>query len=900
MNKLLSHRAFCGFMLFLSSQAGMAAPTVSSSVSIYPKQVGQTVGGIGGGIVYYQDWVTNHPYREAVYDTLFNGLGLSCLRIGNWATENNDKCNRDVDNDAIIVKAYKQYCGDDMPLFMSAWSASASLKACNSINGSNSTGKASLKKVNGQFVYSDYGKWWAESLNRYRQRGVYPDFISIQNEPDSDQPDYASMIFNATETSNVASYGKALAAAYAEVNKLSNPPKFVGPDNIGIGWEQTQEYVNALDKSLLSGYAFHYYHSGVNGDDRYSHPNDFIEAMRGLATDLADKPMFMTENSALRTPIDEDGLYTAWFIANAFNINKVQYYMHWNLIWGDNADGCIQLQKWDSTYAAGKKWAYGMNVRPEYHGLRHFSKFVRPGMKVIGTWASTDQMTTCGFMMPDSSLYTLVFINQGDTNRVVTHDLDIDTKSYSSQVTLTCASQKIFSKNMGAYNKSVTMPGHSIVTITYKRTHKDVSPYIFIFDEVANNGLWTNPTNWNTGYKPWSTDSLIIRKGECKLNNFNHNNGILVESGGIFRLTGDVTVNSTLHLVGGTIKVYTSNPGFVLHGKGISVEQPSVFNVGHEVNQLYLDDQLYGSAVLEKTGVGILNLLTVDTTYSGNWHVRTGTLQASAWNALGTGNVEVMGGALLRIDQPCEINELILQYDSTLLLNADLTVQNAYLGGQGLPNGRYTSEDYPDYIMGGSTLIVNHPYPVIVKQGAGHSYQTVSQDSSIVDYNYAWKYAETVAVAWAPHQPEGISVTINDWEQKVYFSGTPTEAGTFTYTVSTVSMEDSVFVKSGLLTVNEHDADVDVVVDADVLSMVLTPNVVKCGNNAILSVNMPTGQQGVVTLQNCTGVTLFVMNVTLNQGRNTLELPTSTLPSGLYLVTLRQPLGTCTLKLVVE
>ena len=833
--------------------------------------------------MYYQDWLTNHPNREAVYDTLFNGLGLSCLRIGNWAIEDNDEDNLSVANDAIIVKAAKQYCGEQLPVLMSSWTAPAYLKANNSRNGSSAWAKGTLKKENGKYVYEKYGKWWAESLERYHQQGVYPDYISIQNEPDSDQGDYASMVLDPSESYDVAGYNKALSAVCAEVKKMRNAPKVIGPDNIGIGWNQTQNYLNNLDKNLLDGYAFHYYHSGTNEhSDRYSYPNDFIEAMRGLATNLNDKPMFMTENSALRDPKPMDAVYTAWFLANAFNINKVQYYMHWNLIWGDSGESCISLQKWDSTYAS--PWQGGFKTQPSYHGLRHFSKYVRPGMKLIDTWASTGQMTTCGFKSADGNSYTLIFINQGDNELSVTHNLPVD-EGFDSKVVLTAPDKGIYSQLVGSYQGAVTMPAHSIVTIAYQRSHVDVSPYIYRFDAVSNNPDWTNPANWNTGCAPWPTDSIVIQSGECKLFNFNHTAPIVVLNNGTFRLTGDITVDNTIHLVGGIMKVYTNNPGFMLQGRGISVEQPSQINVGHGDNSFYLFDELYGSASLDMTGVGILDLRTTNRNYTGTWYVRGGTMIADADDALGSGNIEVLRGALLKVNNPCVINNLRLEHDSTLLLNDTLMVVNAYFDALTIPNGKYTKADFPNYIMGDGVLVVNHPYPVLTKQEGGDSVQVVKLDTAIVSISYTWENAETVEVDWNPHQPDGINVSITDWNQTVSFNGKPTETGDFIYLISTVSIEDSIIMKTGMISVLDSTVSHNVkVTTVGVGDAVVIPSVTRCGEKSVLYFNSPSATTVHLTVLSATGTKVAEMDIDAVEGYNSAVLPLNRLSSGIYLV----------------
>lgn len=892
---ILGGSVLCAPALLHQLQAAKPA-----TISVYPDEKGQTVGGIGGGIVYYSDWLTNHPNREAVYDTLFNGLGLSCLRMGNWAIDDVESDWYSVRNDSIVYADAKKYCGKSLPVLMASWSAPASLKANNDRNGSTARGKASLKKVNGAFVYDWYGNWWTDALKRYRKVGVYPDYVSIQNEPDCDEASYNTMVFNPTETTDVAAYGKALSAVASKIKQLDNPPKLIGPDVLGIGWNQTQKYLDKLDRKLLSGYAFHYYHSGVNGNDRYSHPNDFIEAMQDLATDCADKPMFMTENSNLEGMHTLDCMYTAWFIANAFNINKVSYYNYWNLIWGDNGNGCISLQKWDSTYA--KPWQNGMQVNPDYHGLRHFSKFVRPGMQLIGTWASTNQMTTCGFMMPDKSAYTIVVINQGADEFDIKHDLNLPYDQYESSVTVSVPEWGVYSMHIGEFGNSVYMPSHSIVTITYKMRHPKVSPYVFVYDEVAANGNRTNPSNWTPKFVPWATDTILIAKGECKFeNNYTHNGPVTVAPEGVFRLTGDVTANHMINL-SGTMKVYTSKRGFTLSGRGIVLDGPATFNVGHDTSRFFLNTEIFGQQPIAKTGDGILQLCMANHNYTGTWTVADGTLLADADFALGTdkSNVVVEGNGRLAVQQNTTVARLDVNNDNQLLLQRDLTAKYAYFNGVYLQNGVYTEESHPEYVKGSGRLIVSHPYPVLYKPSPVLSQQVVPVDSSIINFVYAWSHAETVDVDWNPHQPGGLQVEVDTVGKNAVFSGTPTETGEFAYTVSTVSLEDSVVVGEGLLTVVEREtAGCDALI-AGKTQISLSPAVLKNGMNTNLTCVAQLPQTAEIGLVSALGTTMWLQNVEVAPGCNRFTLLTAGLKAGVYFVKVMFTDRIAVLKMVVE
>lgn len=418
----------------------------------------QTIEGIGGGIVYYQNWVTAHPNKQAIYDTVFTGLGLSGLRIGNWAQETNV----DLKNDIEILNKAKELLGNNFFIQMSSWSAPASLKANGKINGSQGGIKASLKKENDVFVYDQFGAWWKQALETYHAAGIYPDYISLQNEPDMDA-DYEATLFNPTESTDIASYGKALVAVSNAIKGMPNKPKMLGPEPLGVGWNTTQNYVNQLDKTLLDGYCFHYYHSGVNGGDRYSNPDDFLTAMTGLKNDLGDKPMFMTENCSMRAHADEDALYLAWLMANSFNVNRVSSYLFWDLMWGSDG-GCIALENPWGTFTTTN----GFIVQPEYHGLRHFSKFIKQGWKCVGVSSTNSDVVTAAFKSPQSDAYTVVIINKSTNNHTAGVSLPAGAPNKGT-VVQSIPSSKQWSKVNGTFTlgNSLSIPARSITTIAF-------------------------------------------------------------------------------------------------------------------------------------------------------------------------------------------------------------------------------------------------------------------------------------------------------------------------------------------------------------------------------------------------------------------------------------------------
>ena len=71
---------------------------------------------------------------------------------------------------------------------------------------------------------------------------------------------------------------------------MDEPPKLVGPEVLGIGYNLFQNYTNRLNRDLLYAYAHHLYHGGS-----HSNPDIFINNMAAIRRTYDDKPIFQTE-----------------------------------------------------------------------------------------------------------------------------------------------------------------------------------------------------------------------------------------------------------------------------------------------------------------------------------------------------------------------------------------------------------------------------------------------------------------------------------------------------------------------------------------------------------------------------------------------------------------------------
>ncbi len=157
---------------------------------------------------------------------------------------------------------------------------------------------------------------------------------------------------------------------------------------------------------------------------------------------------------------------------------------------------------------------------------------------------------------------------------------------------------------------------------------------------------------------------------------------------------------------------------------------------------------------------------------------------------IGTCSISNTGASQTYEDFSCDITETSGIHDLYLVFEG---------GDSYLLNLNYFSFDADDV----STVAT------LTKHGGGSSTQSITFGDAITDFYYSWTNATTVTVSG---MPSGITTTIDTDEQTVSFTGTPTETGTFAFTVTTVGADENAS-KSGTITVISSTDDETIVIE---------------------------------------------------------------------------------------
>lgn len=446
-----------------------AAMVSAATITVDPAATKQKIIGFGAGGVYGQNWITalGSTTREAFYDTAFTGLNLSLLRMGNWKQEDD----KNLSDDAAIVKAAKKRLGGHLKIEMSSWTAPASMKPSKSENGSDAQGdslKATLEASNtdpyGKFAYAKFASWWKKSYQAYEAAGIAPDYISFQNEPDM-FADYHETLFAPTETSKRAGYAQALTAIRDTMNTLATPPKILGPEPLGIGYNNFQNYMKALDDSKLDGYAYHLYHAG-NGNDNseqnYANPENFRAPMKAIANNYGSdsRPLIMTEFCSMTTNGQEKFMTgLAHIMQVGFTDGKLNGYIAWELFWYDGVGQLIGV----CTKGWGDCTEDKITISPEYHAMRHYSKFVNPGWRVVSSVSDQNDIKAVAFRSADCDSISVIAINTSNSAVNLNAPAIVGYNGiYAVQSVENGAKSKELTTSV-----SYSMPARSILTLVY-------------------------------------------------------------------------------------------------------------------------------------------------------------------------------------------------------------------------------------------------------------------------------------------------------------------------------------------------------------------------------------------------------------------------------------------------
>jgi O-glycosyl hydrolase len=436
----------------------------------------QTIIGFGASYTWYSDLALRLPDQaDEIADLLFKDAGMTILRFKN----DYESFLATVPENAKEVRFYnlaKERAaerGEDVVVLMSSWSPPPRLKSNDSIRGRDSeTGDGTLKmNENGEYMYEEFGQWWASSIESYRNAGLTIDYISIQNECDF-PASYDGMLLAKFESDREAEYAKAFLATYHELQNRfgNNAPGMLGPETMTFTALDLRMYMRNIIEVLpesIAGIAYHLYIGGEStgeggegaglGRSR-NNPDTFNRNFIDNFIEFGDKfPIWQTEFYR-GLPME-----TAILMNNALVNGNVNAYLHWTGIWERSFPS-------HDLIGANRRGEYF--VGSSFYVMRHFSEFIRPGfIRVQVNLPFGSDYRISAFKSPDGSKIAVVLINPTDEDIEIALPVE-NYKINSSMIYQTVLETDSYEAdeyyvNAGSLNQGnvVLLKAHSITTI---------------------------------------------------------------------------------------------------------------------------------------------------------------------------------------------------------------------------------------------------------------------------------------------------------------------------------------------------------------------------------------------------------------------------------------------------
>ncbi len=373
-------------------------------LTIDAEETFQTLRGFGASLAYYEGWLNAHPTKSEVYQAIFGELSLDILRVRNAHEYDPEMVGRVQE----YMEEAEQVLGHPIALFSTSWGPPGRLK-----NTGDRKNGGTLRYTVGEhgveFDYAGFAAWWKSSLQEYIDHGFCPTYISIQNEPDW-SADYETCLLRPSETVNgsdtIAGYSRALQAVFDTLATLDNQPKILGPETVGIGYNSVENYVNALDHTLLDGISHHLYH-GVDENNPWASA-DFSK----LGSFHTEIPHFQTEYSR------GDWYALGGLIYKSLVEERAVAYLYWDLIW--ESGGLVTLEfPWDRD-----RWTdptKGYIKTKDFYAFKQFSAYLHPGWNITNHTITEQQVAVVTAVSPGNDSAACVLINRSATEQFPVH-----------------------------------------------------------------------------------------------------------------------------------------------------------------------------------------------------------------------------------------------------------------------------------------------------------------------------------------------------------------------------------------------------------------------------------------------------------------------------------------------
>ncbi len=439
-----------GHQLTALSSYSENSPTVS--IQINKDKHLQTISGFGGAFTEASAYLLNqlgeenrakilHAYfaREGANYSLTRTHMNSCdFSLNNYSYTpvegdiNLEHFSIDEDKDDLIpmIKDAMAISEDGFRLFASPWTAAPWMKDNNSWVG----GKLLPK------YYDSWALFFSKYVDAYKAEGIDIWGFTVENEPHGNGNNWESMIYSPAEMTNFVQ--NHLGPKLAEDGK---------GDLVILGYDQNREglkewvdemYKDEASSNYFDGTAIHWYESTYDFFPealQYAHkkaPNKYLIQTEACVDD--EIPVWKNDAWYWKKEATDWGykwreeekkyLHPKYAPVNRYARdiigclnNWVDGWVDWNMVL-DKQGGPNWKKNWCIAPVIVDPEKDEVYFTPLYYVMAHFSKYIRPGAKIIDVTNSDPALMVAAAENPDTSVAVVIF-NEGETEKSYTLEL---------------------------------------------------------------------------------------------------------------------------------------------------------------------------------------------------------------------------------------------------------------------------------------------------------------------------------------------------------------------------------------------------------------------------------------------------------------------------------------------
>jgi len=256
--------------------------------------------------------------------------------------------------------------------------------------------KTNYSPIHGGHLMPEYYQVWAnyfvKFIKSYRKKGLRVDYVTVQNEPEASQR-WDSCLFTPKEERDFAGV---LGETFEE-NDLSDVKILICDHNRDIMVKRADVvYSDANTSRYVWGTAFHWY------------DNEVFENVAIHKSKYPDKHLFFTEGCQENGPHFGDLAVGERYGRNMINDfrNGNEGFLDWNL-YLDDTGGPNHVNNLCSAPIILKIFAEEIELMPAYYYIGHFSRYVKPGARVLET-SGTETVWHVAFMNPNGEIVVII------------------------------------------------------------------------------------------------------------------------------------------------------------------------------------------------------------------------------------------------------------------------------------------------------------------------------------------------------------------------------------------------------------------------------------------------------------------------------------------------------------